>query len=233
MVNKDSARVRWMATRRSPSSHRVGQLLTLAAALLLTACMAVAPYSPTAPATPVGLYQNPTLIPYRNPDQLWELVADVVDDYFEIDNEQPVRLIGGVITEGRLETRPTVASTLLEPWRGDSVGFDQRLEATLQSERRFAQVRVLPGEGGFWVDVAVFKELEDVVRPESSPAGGVTFYNDTSLTRVVNPVGPQEAHRGWIPMGRDPLLEQRIIAQIHDQLSGRSPVFSTPKVAGP
>ena len=41
--------------------------------------------------------------------------------------------------------------------------------------RRRAVVRVIPAQGGHWVDVAVFKELEDVVKPEHATAGAATF----------------------------------------------------------
>jgi hypothetical protein len=62
--------------------------------------------------------------------------------------------------------------------------------------------------------VAVFKELEDVARPEHATAGAATFRYDDSLTRVANPVGGQEINRGWIPQGRDTALEQRIVAEL-------------------
>jgi hypothetical protein len=162
-------------------------------------------------------HQNPMVVPGRDPQCVWETIADVVDDYFRIKQEEPARLVGQVVTEGRLETFPEVASTIFEPWRHDSADTYEKVESTLQSIRRRAQVRMVPGEGGFWIEVAVFKELEDVRQPAHASAGAATFRNDSSLTRVVSTVGEQEATAGWILMGRDPALEQRILAQLHER----------------
>jgi hypothetical protein len=81
-------------------------------------------------------------------------------------------------------------------------------------------VRVLPAEGGYWVDVSVYKELEDVARPDRATAGAATLRYDASLIRVVNPVGEQEIHEGWIPQGRDAALEQRIVGHIQSRVAG-------------
>jgi hypothetical protein len=160
------------------------------------------------------LHDNPMFLPIVDPEQAWETVVDVIDDYFKIEREQPVRVVGDTLTEGRLDTYPQVAATLFEPWHPDSVGGQARLESTLQSLRRLAVVRVMPAESGCWVDVAVFKELEDMRRPEHATAGAATFRYDASLTRVVNPVGQQETNVGWIPQGRDTALEQRILGHL-------------------
>jgi hypothetical protein len=177
-------------------------------------------------------YENPAFIAYKNHEALWEIVTDAVDDYFDIESQQPVRVVGDVITEGRIDTRPSVSSTLLEPWRRDTANLYEKVESTLQSMRRFASIRVRPADNGFWVEVAVYKELENLGQPEYSTAGGATLRNDTSLTRVVNPVGAQEVHQGWIAMGRDPALEQQMICQIQSRLSGETPMFRGPEWNG-
>jgi len=169
------------------------------------------------PAAPLGVYhQNPTLVPPGEPQAVWESVVDVVDDYFPIEREEPLRRYGETITEGRIETYPTVSRTMLEPWRRDVTGGYELTESTLQSMRRRAVVRVFPSPNrpGYFVDVAVFKYLEDVARPEHSTAGASTFRYDGSLTRVVNPITEQETTEGWIPRGRDHELEQRIIGEL-------------------
>ena len=159
-------------------------------------------------------HDNPMLLPVADAECAWETVVDVMDDYFKIEREEPVRIVGDILTEGRLDTYPKIAATILEPWHADSVGSQARIESTLQSIRRRAVVRVMPAEGGYWVDVAVFKELEDVRRPEHATAGAATLRYDGSLTRVVNPVGEQQINRGWIPQGRDTALEQRILGHL-------------------
>jgi len=161
-----------------------------------------------------AIYPNPVFLPIPDNVTAWEMVVDVVDDYFKIEREEPVRLIGNTLTEGRIDTFPKTAATMLEPWHYDSAGSFERMEATLQSMRRRAVVRVIPTEGGYLVDVTVYKELEDVERPEHATAGAATFRYDGSLTRVINPVGGQEINEGWIRQGRDVALQQEMIAQL-------------------
>ncbi len=167
-------------------------------------------------------HENPAFLPATDHEFVWETVVDVVDDYFRIEREEPVRLLGQEPTQGRLDTFPTVGSTIFEPWHRDSASSYEKLESTLQSIRRRAVVRVIPAEGGYLVDVAVYKELEDALEPEGASAGKATFRYDSSLTRVVNPVGAQEINDGWIPKGRDAALEQRILGQLISRLGGTS-----------
>ena len=182
----------------------------------MAGCAATPPVTNQTWQTTNVLYDNPVLLPACDHEFAWETVVDVIDDYFKIKQEEPVRLVGNVVTEGRLDTFPEVGSTLFEPWRHDSVGSYEKLESTLQSIRRTATVRVTPAptQNGYLVDVAVFKELEDVVRPAHATAGAATFRYDSSLTRVVSPVGEQEINEDWIPLGRDTSLEQRIIGHL-------------------
>jgi hypothetical protein len=192
-----------------------------AVAALLVAAVGCAPGSfwtgGTQPGT-VLYHPNPVLVPAGNPEWLWENLVDVVDDYFQIKREEPVRVIDGVITEGALDTFPAVGSTLLEPWRDDAANPYEKLEGTLQTIRRSAVVRVLPAERGYWVDVAIFKQLEDVREPLQADAGAATFRYDSSFTRVINPVGEEPIDEGWINLGRDAALEQRILGQILSRL---------------
>lgn len=159
-------------------------------------------------------YPNPIFVAAKDPQVLWETLVDVVDDYFEIEREEPIRQFDTVLTSGRIDTFPKIGATILEPWHKDSVDRYARWEATLQSIRRRAEIRVDPRDGGYWITVLVFKELEDVGQPLAATTSSATFRNDSSLTRVVSPIGEQQTHAGWIPMGRDTALEQRIIEAI-------------------
>ncbi|MEX0678054.1 MAG: hypothetical protein WD063_13315 [Pirellulales bacterium] len=166
---------------------------------------------------------NPLLVTSMDRDFVWEQVVDVVDDYFRIEHEERVRLVGDLLTEGVLQTYPRTASTIFEPWNQDSVTPYERWQATLQSMRRRAIVRVIPAEGGFLVDVQVYKELEDVPRPESgavSLANAETLRNDDALVRLTNPLGGQEPTVGWLALGRDTALEQVILAGIQARAGG-------------
>jgi hypothetical protein len=194
------------------------QKLAVTFAILLSGCTTPAWSPPPPQMVPIGaaetVYQNPVLLQISDPECAWEAVVDVIDDYFKIEQEEPVRKIGGTITEGRIKTFPAVSPTLLEPWRRDSAGEYQKLENTLQTMRRYAVVRLLPADGGFWVDVAVFKELEDLPRPEQATAGGATFRYDSSFSRVENPNTGGQVAQDWIAHGRDSELEQRIIGHL-------------------
>ncbi len=175
-----------------------------------------------------GRYDNPTLIVATDPFHVWETVVEVVGDYFAIAHEEPARRVDSVVTEGRLETLPELGATIFEPWRYDSVGLEERLESTLQTIRRRAVVRVMPGERGFWVEVAVFKELEDARRPSRATAGAATFRTDTSLVRIDSPVGEQPPTAGWIPLGRDEALEQRILGHLLTRFGQPTRTVPTP-----
>ena len=164
---------------------------------------------------PVMPYENPLRLPPVDRDEAWEQIVDVVEDYFEIEREERGRAVGDVVTVGRIDTFPAVGSTIFEPWKGDSVTADDRILATLQSIRRRAVVQVIPSEGGtLLVEVTVYKELEHVLRPEGAPTASATFRYDTSLQSYAEPVGGQPVPIGWIRLGRDQNLEQKILCKL-------------------
>jgi hypothetical protein len=189
---------------------------------------AIAQGVPLAPAgiAPIGTFGPTTaVIPPLDAELVWKRLVDVVDDYFKIESEQRVVFADGIPTEGRIDTFPQTGATLFEPWRGDSVGFRERLESTFQSIRRSSTVRLAPDPAGWRLDVEVLKELENLPRPMQATTGGASFRNDDSLYRYGSPlptlgeqIGEQPRpvanptrNAGWIPIGRDPLLERRIL----------------------
>ncbi len=180
------------------------------------------PTEQSAPAKPAALcYANPIFIQVADPQRAWEQVVEVVGSYFRIEHEEPIRLAGSVLTEGRIVTVPEVSPTIFEPWRNDTVDREQRVENTLQTMRRRAVIRVIPAQGGHWVDVAVFKELENVVRPEHALAGAATFRYDSTLTRVENPILGEPIANNWIARGRDVTLEQYMIGDLLSRFDQR------------
>lgn len=192
--------------------------------LLLTAasclgCGVVPRFGGANPSLPPGaLLENPMFVPAVDREFLHNQTVDVVDTYFRIEREERVRLIGGILTEGRIDTFPKVGSTLLEPWRGDSTPGYERLHATLQSIRRTATVRIIPTEGGYLLDVMVQKELEDLNKPEHATAGGATKRHDGTIVRLTGPPGRAAITLGWIPLGRDVSLEQRMLSELQMRL---------------
>jgi hypothetical protein len=217
---------------RRATGTRQGTILLATATSLLTALLAApAPGQGMAPGNPVGAPPSgsagPTavVIPPIDAEVIWKRLVDVVDDYFKIESEQRVVFADGVPTEGRIDTFPQTGATLFEPWRGDSVGFRERLESTLQSIRRTSTVRLSPDPAGWRLEVSVLKELENLPRPMQATTGGASFRNDDSLYRYGSPlptlgeqIGEQPRpvanptrNAGWIPIGKDQLLERRII----------------------
>jgi hypothetical protein len=196
--------------------------------LALGGCNAWQPATYAPPEMAFGAPQiapqtSPLLVTSMDSDFVWDQIADVVDDYFRIEHEERVKVVGDLLTEGRLDTYPRTASTIFEPWNRDSVTPYERWEATLQSMRRQATVFVMPAQGGFVVDVQVYKFLEDMPRPESgalSLANAETLRNDDALIRLTNPVGGKEPTTGWIRLGRDAALEQVILAHIQARTGG-------------
>jgi hypothetical protein len=187
---------------------------------------------------------NPVPVPVTDRDVAWDNIVDVVDDYFKIDREDRVHLAGDILTEGQIETFPQTGATLFEPWRDDSATAYERLESTLQSIRRTALVRVIPDAGGYLIEVAVLKELEDVERPMYATTGAAVFRHDNtfdrnteaepSLARQVGdqarPVSNPRQTAGWIGKGRDTALEQEMLARIRDRLT-HGPLIARPAPA--
>ena len=176
---------------------------------------------PQVAPVPGGVAANPIFIPVTNQDWAWEQIVDVVDDYFRIERENRVQLVGNVVTEGRIDTFPQVGATIVEPHRPDSVGRYNRWESTFQTIRRRGLVRVIPEQNGYLVDVSVIKELEDLPHPENATAGSASFRNDASLVSSVETnVSRTRLSTFWIPLGRDTECEQQILAEIQARLGG-------------
>ena len=73
--------------------------------------------------------------------------------------------------------------------------------------------------GGYSIDLAVYKELEDVAQPEQAAVGTSTLRHDGSLVRnEPNPLGGPLT-LGWIPLCRDLSLEQRMLAELSGRLA--------------
>ena len=181
----------------------------------------VGPGAPIAVPMPVAGPANPISVPVTDDDVAWDQIADVVSDYFTIVREQRARRMGETLCEGRIDTAPQDGATWLQPERMDSVGTFNRWESTFQSIRRIATVRVIPDANGYLVEVIVEKQLEDLAKPEKATAGAATFRNDGSLpTSRLEQVSRTRTSQLLALTGRDPALEQRMLAEIHARLNG-------------
>ncbi|RUL88479.1 hypothetical protein [Tautonia sociabilis] len=181
-------------------------------AALLAAAIAPAGLTGCATIRNRTVYPNPMVVHATSFDAAWDATVHALDEDFEIDEENRLAR--------RISTFPETAATIVEPWRRDSIGLRQRLEATLQTYRRFAIARVEPVEGGFEIDVEVWKELEFLDRPERATGAQAAFPQDYQINRSREVIGPVAPPLGWLPKGRDFALEQRILRRIERELLG-------------
>ncbi len=204
-----------VAAKSAPARPR-WWLLASVGCLALTGCGLFASHHHGPPPEVTGpvLLENPLLVPMTDVDFVWDQVVDAIDDHFRIQREERLRLVGNVLNEGRLETFPTIGSTLFEPWKNDSSRGFERWQSTLQSIQRRASARVTPAAGGLQIEVIVGKELEDLYQPEHATVGGTTLRYDGSVVRAEAGRSAGPVSLGWIPLGRDVQLEQRLLLDI-------------------
>lgn len=196
----------------------------LALLLLLAVCWGCGVLHHRARSQAAGtVLENPLFVSHSDREFVWDNVVDTIDNYFKIERQDRVKLIGDVLTEGQIDTVPKIGATLLEPWHKDSVGGYERLHASLQSVRRRAIVRVIPQADGYLLDVTVLKELEDVDRPQTATAGGEIKRHDGSLIREKDRIDAGPLTLGWIPQGRDAALEQRLVSELYERLTNVGP----------
>ncbi len=163
--------------------------------------------------------QNPVQVPLLDRFLVMDEISDEVDDYFRVAREEQIRVVDSVMTEGWIETWPRIGSSILEPWHHDSTRGFEKLHASLQTIRRQAKVRVIPSGDNYLIDVKVFKELEDNPSPVRSAVKGKFLRHDNALDVGFDDEWSNLQNDGWISMGRDVSLEQRILANIVRRLS--------------
>ena len=182
---------------------------------------------------------NPLFVKTEDPDYLWESIVDVVDNYFPIPHEYPIQTYryqgdDGTVhttqTEGRIDTDPVIAAGLFEPWKKNSVTCHQRTEATFQTIRRSAVVRVVPEQGGYSIHVAVYNELEDMAQPMNAGSNGsnLLFFDD--MSNLEYPPGEVPLHEGWIPTGRNTDMEDYLLQEMAWRFQN-APVLINPENA--
>jgi hypothetical protein len=158
---------------------------------------------------PTVAVENPVWMP-SGPGaygKVFENVLDIVDDYFEISYANRY--------DGRIETFPRIAPGFEQFWKPGSPDAYQRLLATWQTIRHRATVLIQPADdGGFFVQIAVYKELEDLPRPTRATAGSAAFRSDPTVERQFEVIDPTVYESNWIPIGRDAALEQLILQRL-------------------
>ncbi len=187
------------------------RLICITVSLLGTGCATIRP-----PAQPIP---NPIVVETSDFEVAWDAAVHGLDEILEIESEDRLAR--------EIRTYPETSATIFEPWRRDTVGFEQRLESTLQTYRRYAIASVDPVAGGYAIKVEAYKQLEFLDRPERQTGGGASFPQDFPVSRSREIVGPIAAPLGWIDQGPDVLLEQRILRKIRDEVLGDTPKVRT------
>jgi hypothetical protein len=154
---------------------------------------------------------NPIYVPFSNTPEayarIFEKTIDILDDYFEISLTNRY--------DGRIETFPHIAPGYEQFWRVGNPGFHNRILSTLQTIRNRAVVLIQPADnGGYFVQVAVFRELEDLPRPSRQTAGAATFFYPQGVERQYEVIDPTVYESTWIPNGRNIEFEQLILQRI-------------------
>ncbi len=148
---------------------------------------------------------------------------------------------------GVITTRPIVASSVLEPWRDDNTTAGQVVGNTLNQRRRSVRVLLEPTVAvaaprpdrpryELYVEVTVEQRQHPPRMLHTARAGSLASYErDPGLRAARTEQGVQRSF--WRPIGRDPYLEQRLIAEIFEQAtpspSGGDPHAGDPPQAGP
>ncbi len=165
---------------------------------------------------------NPLFVQTDDPDFLWESIVDVIDNYFPTPREYPIQTYSydedgvpkKVETEGRIDTDPVIAAGLLEPWKKNSVSCQQRFDATLQTIRRSAVVRVVPEDGGYSIHLSIYDEIEDLAQPMNASTNGSNLLFSDDFSQLQYPSGEVPYHKGWVPMGRNREMEDYLLQEI-------------------
>lgn len=162
----------------------------------------IRPDASVAVENPVWLPPGPTAY-----GTVFEKVLDIVDDYFEVAYANRY--------DGRIITFPRISPGYEQFWKPGSPDAYQRLEATLQTIRHRGEIRIEPAQdGGFFVKVTIYKELEDLPRPTRMTAGAASFRSDNTVERQFEVIDPAALESNWIPRGRDCELEQLILQRL-------------------
>ena len=110
---------------------------------------------------------------------------------------------------------PRSAAGLLLPLRPGSPDLYERTLATLQSYRHRVTLLILPADqGGFFIEVIVRKELEDLPKPDHSIVGPAAFRTDQNVDQTTEVIDDSSFDSLWIYKGQDPAMEQEIIRRL-------------------
>lgn len=192
--------------------RRLRRLLMLATfSALVPGCVSSRPLpaAEVLPAPQAIAFENPVFLA-QGPDgypAVFDTVGRAVQAYFPIARSN--------IYAGTIESEPVITAGFWDGFKYSWYSTAQLWEASLQTIRRRVIVTITPAEsGGYFVELQVLKELEDLPRPRHANAGGSTFRYEAPFERIYDVVDTTYVTRGWIPLGRDREMEQLILCRI-------------------
>ena len=171
---------------------------------------------------------NPYEIDVTEYDRIFEAAHHVLRDY-QFTVERSDYRFGVVLTE------PRGAATIFEPWRPGNTTLQQALFATGNDLRRIVRVTLEPWEDADTpMPPAAVTEASTVVTPSPTlyglrvevmiekrqmPSQYITRSSTSQVLRTLDEVPHELAQRNipaiyWQPVGRDALLENRLMAEI-------------------
>lgn len=122
--------------------------------------------------------------------------------------------------DGRIETRPRVAPGVFRFFMPGSPDFRERVLATTQSYRHRVSLNIQPADNsGYFIEVIVRKELEDLPKPVRGSVGGAVFRSENTVERQFEVIDPAFFEPSWIFKGRDEAMEQELIRRLVSCLS--------------
>ena len=96
-----------------------------------------------------------------------------------------------------------------------SPSFYERSLAHLQTIQHRVSVMIQPADGGgYFIEVVVRKELEDLPKPLRATAGGAIFRSENNVERQFEVIDPTVMRSHWIYKGRAEAFEQQIICRL-------------------
>jgi len=165
--------------------------------------------------------------------RMFQAAIDVMRDEGFIVDRQDYRF-------GRITSKPLTAPTIMEPWRRSANTAKQAIDSTINDQRRVVVVMLEPvdksnpaslgadvstleqavqsealaGQGDYDVRVEVI--IEQIQTPTrfltGSTRGNSIYGHLRSVPAELDERGIGEVY--WIPVGRDPYLEERLLRQI-------------------
>ena len=126
-------------------------------------------------------------------------------------------------SEGRIATRGLTGASWFEFWREDTLGTDQRIESSLHTTRRRVTVAITPVVAGSEIFIQVTKER--LTAPNQGPQSiGATYsLYGFQISKMYEPDEITPTRHKWVDVGRDDLLEQKILVRLERRLQPLPP----------